>query len=220
MSTNDLVWATARVRLQMLEITNPEERIEDHWPYSDSETIGGQKPGQKGAMRGVVPNVCPRRAPRSLMIIWIKLNCRRPSNFGLVMTFVSTEHLLAYAVLRKMETSLSDISLICTLRTALRTGYKRLSTIIKGQRAIGEVSEEGIFWDDRGPVVPITNYRARRKEVGDKCSPLKHSEDGIEQRTPPIREEVKGITATLKVINWNQARRTGVGKGSRNQPQT
>ena len=30
MSTNDLVWATARVCLQLLEITNPEERIEDH----------------------------------------------------------------------------------------------------------------------------------------------------------------------------------------------
>ena len=79
------------------------------------------------------------------MITWIKLNCRRPSNFGLVMTFARTEHLLAYAALRKMETSLSDLSPICTLRIALRTGYERLSTIIKGRPAIGEVSGEGIF---------------------------------------------------------------------------
>ena len=143
MSTNDLVWATARVRLQLLEVTNPGGRIEDHRSYSDSVTVGGQKPDLKGTMRGTVPNIRPRRIPRSLMIIWIKLICRRPSNFGLVMTFARTEHLLAYAALRKMETSLSDLPQGRTLRIALRTGYKRLSTIIEGKTAIGEVSTEG-----------------------------------------------------------------------------
>jgi hypothetical protein len=86
---------------------------------------------------------------------WIRLHCRRLSNFGLITTYSRTEHLLEYLISRLMDTSNTALSWKEALRNALRTDYQRLSNSTWAKYATGEVSKGEFLRDGRGSVVPM-----------------------------------------------------------------
>lgn len=69
------------------------------------------------------------------------------------MTLSRTEHLLDNLIRRVIEMSTTAFSIGETLRNALRTSYKRLSTFNRVEYAIGEVSDVSASRDGRGSVV-------------------------------------------------------------------
>lgn len=171
MSSNDLVWATVRVYLELLieRLNSSVERTKDYWTYPESAMKGGQiacsKRDYETTFSLSTHHVFKsRRVPKSFITEkWIKLNCWRSSNYGLIMTSSRTENLLEYLIRRVMETSTTAISYGETLRIALQTSYERLSRLSeinntnKVRYATGEVSGYYIPWDGRGFVVPKEN---------------------------------------------------------------
>ena len=167
MSTNDLVWAAAQVYLELLDesLNDSVERIKDYGTYSALEITGGKPACSEREYEGncfyTASAIYPRRVPKSSVVIWIRLNCRRLSNFGLIMTLSRAKLLLDYLTSWTIETSVPGISYGKTLRIALRTRYQKLSIstnnmfkhISRVKYAIGEVLGVGISQDDRGSVV-------------------------------------------------------------------
>ena len=108
-----LIWATVRVYLKVCDVISAqrpkslsngiEENAKDHRSNPQLVTGRGQEPDRKGNMRHTVVLALRYVAKRILEVEdvkWIRLICRRLSNFGSTSTYSRVQLLLEYSINR------------------------------------------------------------------------------------------------------------------------
>ena len=161
------IWATVRVYAELLTLTTKtngkEEFTEGHSAYSDAVMPGGPQPALKGTMRaqaGVLSKYWPKIGFKTIGCLRMRLNYQNSSNFGSYHAHLCLQLIHRYLGSLKVKIYFQGNSMTETLLIAFRTGYKRVSLIIKSRvaYATGEVSSKSYISmkrDGRGSVVPI-----------------------------------------------------------------
>jgi group II intron reverse transcriptase/maturase len=146
-----------------LKTNSKEEFTEYHSAYFDAAMLEGQQPALKRIMRaqaGVLSKYWPKIGFKTIGCVRMRLNYQNSSNFGSYYAHLCLQLIHRYLGSLKVKIYFQGNSITETLLIAFRTGYKRVSLLIKSRvaYATGEVSLKSnisIKRDGRGSVLPI-----------------------------------------------------------------